>query len=140
MRIAVDAFGNAYVTGDTISADFPTTPGAFQPTRQGKGDAFVTTLNTTGSALLYSTYLGGVDKGAGREGGNGIAVDTACHIYVTGVTRSDRIEETFPLLLMLFQRNFGGGLLDAFVAKIGPTPLCPPTLAKAFTPIAHRRG
>ena len=44
--------------------------------RLGQEDAFVTTLNTMGSNLLYSTYLGGVDKGAGREGGNGIAVDT----------------------------------------------------------------
>jgi uncharacterized repeat protein (TIGR01451 family) len=124
--IAVDATGNAYVTGDTASANFPTTDGAFQTTRKGKGDAFVTTLNTTGSALLYSTYLGGVDQGAGREGGNGIAVDTACNIYVTGVTRSDDFP-TFapPPPPGAFQPDSGGGGDDGFVTKIG-AEACPP--------------
>lgn len=57
--IAVDASGKAYVLGSTASANFPTTPGVVQPTYRGGGDAFVTKLNATGTALLYSTYLGG---------------------------------------------------------------------------------
>src|SRR5439155_4055838 len=57
--IAVDSQGNAYVTGATSSIDFPTTAGSFQPVFGGVADAFVTKLNPTGSALVYSTYLGG---------------------------------------------------------------------------------
>src|SRR6266513_2493331 len=77
--IAVDAAGNAYVTGHTESRDFPTTTGAFQTgfgggaMSSGEGDAFVTKLNPTGSALVYSTYLGG----SGPDEGRGIAVDAA---------------------------------------------------------------
>ncbi|CAH0122643.1 SBBP repeat-containing protein [Paenibacillus sp. CECT 9249] len=56
--IAVDASGSAYVTGETLADDFPTTPGAFQITLQGQRDAFVTKLNADGTALVYSTYLG----------------------------------------------------------------------------------
>src|SRR5437867_10097 len=56
--IAVDASGNAYVTGRTFSTNFPTTAGSFQTTLGGGGDVFVTKLNPTGSALVYSTYLG----------------------------------------------------------------------------------
>ena len=55
----MDTAGNAYVTGYTASTDFPTTPGAFQTTYGGDQDAFVTKLNPTGTALVYSTYLGG---------------------------------------------------------------------------------
>ena len=57
--IAVDGAGSAYVTGSTSSADFPTTPGAFDTTYNGGGDAFVTKLDASGAALGYSTYLGG---------------------------------------------------------------------------------
>ena len=57
--IAVDGRGRAYVTGDTSSADFPTTPGAFDTTFNGFQDAFVTKLNARGSALVYSTFVGG---------------------------------------------------------------------------------
>src|SRR6185369_13237110 len=74
--IAVDSLGNAYVTGQTAAIDFPTTPGAFQ-TNYGGGDAFVTKINPSGSALVYSTYLNGAS-------GNGIAVDSAGNAYVTG--------------------------------------------------------
>src|ERR1019366_3605271 len=84
--IAVDSSGNAYVTGTTASADFPTTPGAFQQSC-GSGcvnafTAFVAKINATGSALVYSTYLGG----SGDAGGNSIAVDSAGNAYVTGGT------------------------------------------------------
>src|SRR5439155_500280 len=59
--IAVDTLGNAYVTGLTLSTNFPTTAGAFQTTLGGTEDAFVTKLNPTGTGLVYSTYLGGSD-------------------------------------------------------------------------------
>ncbi|HEV2245117.1 MAG TPA: SBBP repeat-containing protein, partial [Terriglobia bacterium] len=83
--IAVDAAGNAYVTGYTYSNNFPTTPGAFQTTfGGGNGDAFVSKLNPSGSALIYSTYLGG----AHVDLSYGIAVDGAGNAYVTGNTMS----------------------------------------------------
>ena len=81
----MDGSGNAYVTGFTESTDFPYTAGAFQTSHgsdRGGDDAFVTKLNASGSALLYSTYLGG----SGGDGGYGIAVDGAGNAYVTGDT------------------------------------------------------
>ena len=77
--IAVDSSGNAYVTGSTCSTDFPTM-NPLQPANGGGDDAFVTKLNPTGSALVYSTYLGG----SGSDVGNGIAVDSSGNAYVTG--------------------------------------------------------
>jgi hypothetical protein len=74
--IAVDISGNAYVTGNANSVNFPTTPGAFQPTSSGNGDAFVTKLNTSGSDLVYSTYLNG--------NGTSIAVDASGNAYSMG--------------------------------------------------------
>ena len=62
--IAVDGAGRAYVTGSTSSTDFPTTPGAFDTSYNGGGDAFVAKLNPTGSGLVYATFLGG--SGWGR--------------------------------------------------------------------------
>src|SRR5437879_352469 len=83
--IAVDATGNAYVTGFTASTDFPTSPGAFQTTFGGGGfDAFVVKLDPTGSVLLYGTYLGG----SGPDVGLGITIDILGNAYVTGGTRS----------------------------------------------------
>ena len=78
--IAVDSSGNAYVIGGTNSTDFPTT-NPLQP-RYGGGedDAFVTKINPTGSALVYSTYLGG----SGIDESLGIAVDSSGNAYVTG--------------------------------------------------------
>jgi uncharacterized repeat protein (TIGR01451 family) len=107
--IAVDALGNVFVTGQTGSTDFPTTPGAFQ-TMGGGG--FVTKLNSTGSDLVYSTYLGP------SRGGFGIAVDAEGNVYVTGATGS----VNFPVTEGAFQTTFRGGpfLGDAFVAKLNP--------------------
>jgi len=115
--IAVDASGNAYVTGSTSSTDFPTTPGAVQPTYGGAGDVFVTKLDPTGSTLLYSTYLGG----SGDDASSGIAVDTLGNVYVTGYTSST----DFPATPGAFQKTYGGGLADAFVAKVNPTGNAP---------------
>jgi hypothetical protein len=104
--IAVDANGNAYVTGTTTSTDFPTTPGAFQPAL-GMGFGFVTKLDATGSTLVYSTYLGAGAQGAG------IAVDAQGNAYMTGQTGS-----AFPTTPGAFQSVFGGGPVDAFVMKL----------------------
>jgi hypothetical protein len=112
--IAVDGAGNAYVTGYTTTTDFPVTPGVFQTTCNvgiGCFDAFVTKLNPTGSALVYSTYLGG----SGQDGGATIVADIYGNAYVTGYTESTN----FPTMSPLQAANGGGS--DAFVAKINPS-------------------
>jgi hypothetical protein len=108
--IAVDSAGNAYVTGYTNSTNFPVTAGAFQTTYGGSLDAFMSKLNAAGTALLYSTYLGG----NGDDFGNGIAVDSAGNAYVTGGTSS----ANFPVTASAFQTTYGGGYYDAFVTKL----------------------
>jgi hypothetical protein len=75
--IAADSLGNAYVTGTTESTDFPTV-NAIQSSLAGPSDAFITKINPSGSALVYSTYLGG----SGGDGGAGIAVDSSGNAYV----------------------------------------------------------
>jgi hypothetical protein len=104
--IAVDSLGNAYLTGITAAADFPTTAGAFQ-TNYGSGDAFVSKLNPAGTSLVYSTYLNGAS-------GNGIAVDSAGNAYVTG----DAGPTNFPTTPGAFQTSPMG--FDVFVAKLNP--------------------
>src|SRR5439155_339443 len=110
--IAVDASGQAYVTGDSTSTDFPTTVGAFQTTSGGYADVFVTKLNQSGSGLVYSTYLGG----GSNEGGSGIAVDVAGDVYVTGQTYST----DFPTTMGAFRVTLGGSS-NAFVTKLSPS-------------------
>jgi hypothetical protein len=107
--IAVDALGDAYVTGDTYSANFQTTAGAYQTSFHGSGDAFVTKLNASGTGLVYSTYLGGDNYTSGF----GIAVDVAGNAYVTGSTSSTN----FPVTSRAFQSGAGAG----FVTKLDPT-------------------
>lgn len=125
--IAVDAAGNAYLTGSTYSIDFPVTQGAFQTTNKasanGDADAFVTKLNSSGTALVYSTYLGGSGLSAwtpyGGDVGNGIAVDTAGNAYVTGRALST----DFPVTQGAFQTTNRGATNDCanvFVTKINP--------------------
>jgi hypothetical protein len=109
--IAVDAAGNAYVTGDTSSPNFPTA-NPLQPGNGGGSDAFVAKLNPTGSALVYSTYLGG----NGADEGTSIAVDGAGDAYVTGLTFSTN----FPTTANPLQPANGGGS-DALVVKLNPT-------------------
>ena len=107
--IAVDISGNAYVVGSTFSANFPT-QNAFQAAKGAQEDAFVAKINPAGTALIYSTYLGGnqVDEG------NGIAVDVAGNAYVTGYTGST----DFPLQSAIRSSNVNS--VDAFVTKINP--------------------
>jgi Beta-propeller repeat len=114
--IALDSSGNAYVTGETFSTDFPITSGAFQTILPGFFNAFVTKLNSTGSALIYSTYLGGSSSGfgAGRDEGLGIAVDPSGNAYVTGQTNAI----DFPTTIGAFQPTPVG---SAFVTKLNRT-------------------
>ena len=110
----MDGTGSAYVTGYTVSTNFPTTPGAAQTTYAGGlSDAFVTKLNATGSAHLYSTYLGG----SFHDSVDGIAVDGAGSAYVTGTTDSTN----FPTTAGAVQTTFAGGFFDAFVTKLDAT-------------------
>jgi beta-propeller repeat-containing protein len=105
--IAVDSTGSVYVAGYTYSTDFPTA-NAIQAARAGDRDAFVTKVNAAGSALVYSTYLGGSDM----DYANGIAVDSAGSAYVTGATFSTN----FPTANAM--QNILGGQSDAFVTKL----------------------
>ncbi|HKQ73370.1 MAG TPA: SBBP repeat-containing protein [Blastocatellia bacterium] len=107
-RLAVDAAGAVYVTGDTDSSDFPTVS-ARQPFYRGGTDAFVAKINPSGSALVYSTYLGG----DGIDGGAAIAVEPSGNVVVTGFTSS----ANFPTVSPVRQANAGGSF-DAFVARL----------------------
>jgi hypothetical protein len=108
--VAIDATGNAYVTGATDSTDFPTVA-PLQPSLGGGDDAFVTKLNAAGSALVFSTYLGGI----GDDAGNGIAVHPAdSSVFVAGSTESVDFPVVSPIQLGL------AGRIDAFVARLNP--------------------
>jgi hypothetical protein len=115
--IAVDAGGDAYLTGSTSASNFPTTTGAFQTTfGGGPANAFVAKLNPAGTALVYSTYLGG----NGADVGNAIAVDSSGNAYITGQTSSTN----FPTTPGAFQTSFGGSAIvstDVFVTKLNAT-------------------
>jgi len=110
--IAVDASGDVYLTGSTVSTDFPIAGAVFQKVfGGGNADAFVTELNPanpSATALIYSTYLGG----SNTDTASGIAIDTGGAAYVTGQTCS----LDFPLSNPL-QPTYGGNC-DAFVSKI----------------------
>jgi uncharacterized repeat protein (TIGR01451 family) len=108
--IAVDNVGNAYVTGQTSSTDFPLVK-ALQSSRAGSYDAFVTKFASGGASAAFSTYLGG---SGGETRGNSIGVDGNGNIYVTGQTRS----ANFPVLNAA--QPSGGGGWDAFVTAIKP--------------------
>lgn len=114
--VAADSNGDAYVTGQTSSIQFPTTAGAYQNSIRGSQNAFVTEVNPEGTSLAYSTYLGGSAKDAGLA----IAVDGSNNIYVTGRTLSP----DFPTLNAT--QSVIGGRQDAFVsafALVNNTPM-----------------
>jgi Beta-propeller repeat len=113
--IAVDASGNAYVTGSTTSTNFPTTL-PLQGSYGGSTDVFVTKINALGSGRFYSTYLGG----NADDEGLGIAVDNAGNAYVTGFTSSTNFPIANP-----FQASHGGGTYDVFVTKINSAGSAP---------------
>ena len=114
VSIAVDSSGNAYVAGYTESSNFPTTAGAFQTSLTASaGNGFVTKLNSSGSALVYSTYLGGNNG----DGAFGIAVDLSGNAYVTGYTGSS----DFPTTPGAFQTTLASSSTNGFVTKLNPT-------------------
>ncbi|MCI0684016.1 MAG: Ig-like domain-containing protein [Gemmataceae bacterium] len=121
--IAVDGAGNAYVTGQTGSNNFPATANAFQSTYAGGTDAFVAKLSANGSQLLYSTYLGGPQGAA--DIGLGIALDPAGNVYVAGQAGS-----TFPITAGSYQ-TLSGGSTDAFVTQIPASSLNPNSAPEA---------
>jgi hypothetical protein len=109
-QVAVDASGQTVVAGSTGSSDYPTTPGAFD-TVFTIGDGFVTRLDSTGSALVYSTLIGG-SKGADLEG---MALDATGVVTVTGST----VSVDFPVTAGAYDTTYGGGVSeDVFVAKL----------------------
>jgi len=111
-RIAVDSTGNAYVTGNTQSPNFPTTLGTYQSVFKGGEDVFVTKLNSTGTALIFSTYIGG----SGWDYGYGISVDPTGNVYITGNTSSS----DFPTIIGAYQTTNNGNM-DGFVVKLNST-------------------
>jgi hypothetical protein len=113
--VSVDSFGNAFVTGATDISTFPVTASTPQPTIGGQLDVFITKLNSSGSGLLYSTFIGGNDQ----EEGFGITLDSSGSAYVTGRTYS----ADFPVTPGAFQASGGGTFPsngDAFVLKLVP--------------------
>lgn len=110
--IAIDPVGNIYVTGLTQSADFPVTSNAFQGTQRATGQStvFVSKLNPSGTALIYSTYLGG----SSGETAYGLSVDSSGNAYVVGQTGS----KDFPTTTGAFQTSFPASLRTSFVSKV----------------------
>jgi hypothetical protein len=117
--IAIDLSGDAYVAGSTNSAIFPTTPGAFQTkcgscNTPGNNNGFVTELNSTGTALIYSTYLGG----SASDEASAIALrDSSGFVYVAGTATST----DFPVTPGAFQTQCGQVCVDVFVTELNPT-------------------
>ncbi|MCA1032798.1 SBBP repeat-containing protein [Bacillus timonensis] len=105
--IDIDSSGNAYITGQTRSSNFPTV-NAIDPTFNGVQEAFVTKINAAGNAIVYSTFLGG----SGNDAANGIAVDSSGNAYISGITSSS----DFPTVNAI-DPSFNG-VFDVFITKI----------------------
>lgn len=110
--IAVDSAGNAYVAGYTYSASFLTSSNAVQRTYGGATDAFVVKVNATGSALAYSTFIGG----SSEDQATAIAVNSSGEAFVAGFTSSS----AFPVTTGAFRTSYGGST-DAFALKLDAT-------------------
>jgi hypothetical protein len=111
--LAIDSSGNAYITGATFSTSFPGVSGSsLQAANAGGIDGFITRINAAGTAIDWSTFLGGTSDDIVI----GAALDGSGNIYVTGWTYST----DYPVTAGSLQTTYGGGVIDAFVAKIGP--------------------
>jgi hypothetical protein len=113
--VALDEAGNAYITGETRSPDFPTTANGTDLIFNGTTDAFVAKLNRAGSDLLFSTYLGGDAADAGYS----IVLDRSGDVYVAGDTSSP----DFNVTNSTYDNTYNGGSSDAFVTKMNMTAL-----------------
>ena len=112
-NIVVDAAGNAVVVGESESSNFSVAlPGAFQSSNGGKYDAFVAKLNSSGTGLLYGSFIGGNDD----DFGYGLAVDATGRIYISGDTKSNNFDVTPGAM-----QTSDGGALDGFVAVFDPS-------------------
>jgi hypothetical protein len=109
--IAVDANGSAYLVGWTQSATFPTTAGALQRQWAGARDAFVTKVNPAGTALVYSTFVGG----SGFDTGSNIAIDGTGSAYISGITSTD-----YPTTSGVIQPRPSNRPVNAFLSKLNP--------------------
>ena len=116
--MAVDSIGSVYITGDTLSPNFPITANAFQTNNKGEGDVFVTKLSPGGVSRVFSTLVGG----GGTEQATALAIDSAGNAFVTGFTRSPDFPTLNPFqkILGLFGAGSCGGTTctDAFALKL----------------------
>ena len=108
--IAVDSSGNAYIAGETDSTNYPVPGSPIQGQNAGADDAFISKINPTGTALVYSTYLGG----SGEDLATGVALDGSNNAYVTGITGSPN----FPTTTGAFQTAQAGSFDNGFVTEI----------------------
>ncbi len=111
--LEIDPSGNAYITGSTISSNFPSTPGAYDDTHNNNFDIFVLKLNQMGALLLFSTFIGG----GNGDNGNDIALDSSNNIYITGDTWSS----SFPISPGAFDSSWDPGWVDACFCKLDAT-------------------
>jgi hypothetical protein len=107
--LGTDSFGNIYLTGTTVSPDFPKTPGANDTSYNGNGDIFIAKFNRTGSKLIYSTFIGGNNQ----EQTKNLAIDSKGKGYITGQTFSSN----FPTTISTFDKQLNG-TCDIFVLKL----------------------
>ena len=117
--LTIDEDHNVYLAGQTLSANFPLTADSVDTTADvNNGDAFIAKLNDTGTQVLYSTYLGG----PGADVAKAIAVDSDGNAYIAGETLApDQLTPVFPTTPDAVQPTSGGGVSDAFVAKLNDT-------------------
>ncbi len=111
--LALDGFGYTYVTGPTLSTDFPATAGAYDETHNSNWDVTVAKFNADGSDLVYATYLGG----SNGDHSYGLVLDGDGNAYLTGYTYSS----DFPVTAGVVQDTFAGGSWDAYVTKLNAT-------------------